>query len=43
MGGRAEVLPQALSHGDINKLLGEPGSYTAAVDNFIAGLAPAGR
>lgn len=43
VGGRAEVLPQALSHGDINKLLGEQGPYTAAVDNFIAGLAPAGR
>lgn len=35
LGVAASVLPQALSHGDINKKLGIPGSYTAAVDEFI--------
>ena len=30
------VLRQALSHADINRTLGLPGDYTAAVDRFIA-------
>lgn len=40
-GSRVEVLPQDLRHGEINKKLGEPGDYTAAVDAFLASLAPA--
>lgn len=41
-GGRAQVLPQPLDHGQINALLGRPGAYTDAVDAFIATLgAPA--
>ena len=35
------VVPQALSHADINGLLGQPGVYTDAVDRFLAGLHPA--
>jgi arylformamidase len=35
-GGQAQVLPQALSHGEINDRLGLPGAYTAAVDAFLA-------
>jgi acetyl esterase/lipase len=31
------VLPQALTHADINRTLGAPGAYTDAVDAFIAG------
>jgi acetyl esterase/lipase len=42
LGVRAEVLPEALSHGEINDRLGLPGAYTDAVDGFIASLfAPA--
>lgn len=37
-GGRAEVLPQALSHGDINARLGLEGDYTRAVEAFMASL-----
>ncbi|GIL40768.1 alpha/beta hydrolase [Roseiterribacter gracilis] len=37
-GARAEVLPQALSHLDINTQLGLPGAYTDAVDAFLASL-----
>jgi hypothetical protein len=33
---RAQVLPQALSHAEVNKRLGEPGDYTAAVDRFLS-------
>lgn len=40
-GGRAEVLPQALSHGDINARLGLEGDYTRAVEAFLASLDPA--
>jgi acetyl esterase/lipase len=36
LGVRAEVLPEALSHGEINDQLGLPGAYTDAVDAFIA-------
>ena len=32
---RAEVLPQALKHGQINTELGLPGAYTDAVDAFL--------
>lgn len=38
LGGRAQVLPQPLSHGDINARLGEPGAYTEAVEAFLATL-----
>lgn len=38
LGGRATVLPQDLSHGDINKRLGEPGDYTSGVEGFMGGL-----
>ncbi|KQZ02733.1 esterase [Caulobacter sp. Root1455] len=31
------VLPQALTHADINRALGLPGAYTDAVDAFVAG------
>jgi acetyl esterase/lipase len=41
LGQRAEVLPQALSHGDINQQLGQPGAYTDAVETFMASLHPA--
>jgi len=30
------VLPQDLTHADINRTLGLPGDYTRAVDAFIA-------
>lgn len=36
VGGMAQVLPQDLSHMDINDRLGLPGVYTDAVDAFIA-------
>lgn len=36
--GRAELLPQDLSHGQIDAELGLPGAYTAAVDTFIRSL-----
>lgn len=39
-GGRAEVLPQPLSHGDINARLGQEGDYTRAVERFMASLDP---
>jgi acetyl esterase/lipase len=38
LGVRAEVLPEALSHGEINDQLGLPGAYTDAVDGFLASL-----
>ncbi|HWU62200.1 MAG TPA: alpha/beta hydrolase fold domain-containing protein [Ensifer sp.] len=37
-GARATVLPQNLSHMDINAELGKDGAYTAAVDKFLASL-----
>ncbi len=40
-GSRAQVLPEDMRHGEINKILGEAGDYTAAVDAFLASLAPA--
>lgn len=38
LGVRAKVLPETLSHGEINDRLGLPGAYTDAVDRFIASL-----
>ncbi len=38
LGVRVQVLPQPLSHGDINAQLGLPGDYTAAVDSFLRSL-----
>lgn len=40
---RGEVLPEALSHGEINDKLGLPGAYTDAVDRFIASLPAVAR
>jgi acetyl esterase/lipase len=37
-GGRAEVLPQDLDHGEINAQLGLDGDYTRAVETFMASL-----
>lgn len=39
LGGKATVLPQDLSHGEINAKLGEAGAYTDAVQRFIASVA----
>ncbi|RID98418.1 alpha/beta hydrolase [Simplicispira hankyongi] len=38
-GGQAEVLPQPLSHGQINAQLGQAGAYTQAVDGFLSRFA----
>jgi acetyl esterase/lipase len=38
LGVRAEVLPQDLGHGEINRELGLPGAYTDAVERFMASL-----
>jgi acetyl esterase/lipase len=38
LGGRAPVLPEPLSHTQVNDTLGLPGDYTRAVDAFIASL-----
>lgn len=35
LGGKVSVLPVALSHADLNDLLGAPGAYTDAVDAFL--------
>lgn len=40
LGVRAELLREDLAHGEINSQLGLPGGYTAAVERFIASLAP---
>ncbi|OOG39767.1 alpha/beta hydrolase [Polaromonas sp. A23] len=37
-GGRASVLPQNMTHEQINTLLGLPGVYTEAVEGFLSGL-----
>ena len=37
-GGRATVLPEDLTHMDINDTLGRAGAYTAAVDGFLKSL-----
>ncbi|PPJ40996.1 MULTISPECIES: alpha/beta hydrolase [unclassified Pseudoxanthomonas] len=36
LGVRMEVLPEDLSHGEVNRLLGAPSAYTEAVARFIA-------
>lgn len=38
LGTRVEVLPQDLSHSEINRRLGLPGDYTAAVDSFLSSV-----
>lgn len=38
LGRRAEVLPQALSHGEVNHELGDDEGYTRAVENFLGSL-----
>ncbi len=38
LGMQAQLLPQALSHADINKNLGLENAYTAAVDRFLQSL-----
>jgi arylformamidase len=38
LGVRAQVLPQDLSHGEINEQLGASGRYTQAVEEFLASL-----
>jgi acetyl esterase/lipase len=40
LGTRAVVLPEDLSHEEINAMLGEPSAYTTAVDGFLASLDP---
>lgn len=40
LGVRAAVLPEAMSHGAINKALGAPGDYTDGVEAFMASLDP---
>jgi len=39
-GRRAELLPQDLSHAQINAQLGLPGAYTDAVEKFMASVDP---
>ena len=39
-GVRASVLPQDLTHEQVNSTLGLPGAYTEAVDGFMASLLP---
>jgi acetyl esterase/lipase len=41
LGGRVAVLPQDLSHMEINSTLGQPGAYTGAVEAFLRTLDPA--
>lgn len=43
LGLRVDVHEEARGHGEINEDLGLPGTYTEAVDAFIAGLSPALR
>lgn len=38
LGVHASVLAEPLTHAEINATLGEPGSYTDAVDRFLRGL-----
>jgi hypothetical protein len=40
LGVKASVLPEAKSHGAINKELGLPGDYTRGVEAFMAALDP---
>jgi arylformamidase len=38
LGGQVEVLPMALTHGEINMELGKPGAYTDRVEAFMRSL-----
>jgi arylformamidase len=38
LGGRVDVLPMALTHGEINMQLGLPGAYTERVEQFMRQL-----
>ena len=38
LGGRADILPVAMSHRQINKDLGQKSAYTDAVDRFLRSL-----
>ena len=38
LGGKVDVLPMALSHGEINMQLGLPGAYTERVEDFMRTL-----
>lgn len=40
LGVRAVILPEAKSHGEINKEVGLPGDYTEAIERFMASLDP---
>jgi acetyl esterase/lipase len=40
LGNRMEILPQDLSHRDINQNLGLPGAYTDSVETFLRSLDP---
>jgi arylformamidase len=40
LGTRASVLPEDLTHRDINQTLGQAGPYTASVDGFLRSLHP---
>ncbi|HET6765134.1 MAG TPA: alpha/beta hydrolase [Longimicrobiaceae bacterium] len=40
LGRRAQVLPENLSHTQVNATLGEQGAYTTAVERFLASLDP---
>jgi len=40
LGTQARTLPQDLSHGEINELLGLPSRYTSAVEGFIKSIDP---
>lgn len=42
-GRKTLVLPQDLTHADINRTLGLPSSYTSAVDDFITARLKSGR
>jgi acetyl esterase/lipase len=41
VGTRAQVLPEALTHGEINETLGQDNDYTRAVEIFMGSLDPA--
>ena len=40
LGGTGEVLPKALSHGEVNAQVGVDAEYTAEVEHFMARLGP---
>jgi acetyl esterase/lipase len=43
LGGSVQVLPEDLSHGDINGTLGQPGAYTDRVDAFLRSVGALAR